>query len=95
VSANVAPAAVAQVMAAAISGDHALADRLDAALQPLHQALFLEANPIPVKWAAAELGLIGQGIRLPLTWLSPAQHAGVRAALGAATSAPAARVKRA
>jgi 4-hydroxy-tetrahydrodipicolinate synthase len=95
VTANVAPAAVAQVMAAAASGDRPLADRLDAALQPLHQALFLESNPIPVKWAAAELGLIDQGIRLPLTWLSAAHHATVRAALGPATVAPIARVKRA
>jgi 4-hydroxy-tetrahydrodipicolinate synthase len=94
VTANVAPAAVAQVMAAATGGDYSLAERLDTALQPLHQALFVEANPIPVKWAAAELGLIEQGIRLPLTWLSSAHHAMVRAALGAVT-APAARVKRA
>jgi 4-hydroxy-tetrahydrodipicolinate synthase len=95
VTANVAPGAMAEVLAAACKGDHALADRLDAVLQPLHQALFVEANPIPVKWAAAELGLIGQGIRLPLTWLSSSHHATVRSALGAAAAAPAARVKRA
>ena len=71
-------------MAAALRGDPAEAARIDAALAALHQALFVEANPIPVKWALAELGRIPTGIRLPLTELSAAQQPAVRRAMEAA-----------
>jgi 4-hydroxy-tetrahydrodipicolinate synthase len=84
VTANVAPKAMAQMSAAALAGDRALMERIDAALRPLHSALFVEGNPIPVKWALSELGLIQSGIRLPLTPLSEGHHARVRAALKAA-----------
>ena len=50
-------------------------------LLPLHRALFLESNPIPVKWAVAQLGLMADAIRLPLTPLSPSLHARVREAM--------------
>lgn len=81
VTANLFPRAVADMIAAALRGDAALAARLDAPLAGLHQTLFAEANPIPVKWAAAQLGLCQEGIRLPLTWLSEAHRARVGAAL--------------
>jgi 4-hydroxy-tetrahydrodipicolinate synthase len=84
VTANVAPKAMAQMSAAALSGDRALTERIDAGLRPLHSALFVEGNPIPVKWALSELGLIQAGIRLPLTPLSEGCHARVRAALATA-----------
>jgi 4-hydroxy-tetrahydrodipicolinate synthase len=84
VTANVAPKAMAQMSAAALAGDRALMERIDAGLRPLHSALFVEGNPIPVKWALSELGLIQAGIRLPLTPLSDGSHARVRAALEAA-----------
>jgi len=71
VTGNVAPRLVHEMLAAAIQGDTATASRLDAELSGLHSALFIQANPIPVKWAVAEMGLIGKGIRLPLTWLTP------------------------
>ena len=75
VTANVAPRAMADMMAAAMRGDGATAARLDARLAPLHAGLFVEPNPIPAKWALAEMGLIGRGIRLPLTPLSSEHHA--------------------
>lgn len=81
VTANVVPAAMAALAAAALQGDRAAVARLDAPLAPLHQALFVEANPIPVKWAVAELGLIGPSLRLPLTPLSAQQQPTVSAAL--------------
>jgi 4-hydroxy-tetrahydrodipicolinate synthase len=81
VTANVAPAAMHAMCAAALAGDRARAIELDQALQCLHAGLFVEANPIPVKWALAEMGRIEAGIRLPLTWLSEACHDEVRAAL--------------
>jgi 4-hydroxy-tetrahydrodipicolinate synthase len=81
VTANVVPQSMAAMIAAALTGDGALAAKLDAPLARLHQALFIEANPIPVKWAAAELKLIARGIRLPLTWLSESQHEQVDGAL--------------
>jgi len=70
VSANVVPKKMHTMAAAAIAGDKPTADKLDAELQPLHKVLFVEANPIPVKWAVHHLGLIPSGIRLPLTPLS-------------------------
>jgi 4-hydroxy-tetrahydrodipicolinate synthase len=84
VTANVAPEAMAQMMAAALRGDAAEAVRIDAGLAELHQVLFVEANPIPVKWALAQLGRIAGGIRLPLTELSAAQQPVVRRAMEAA-----------
>lgn len=70
VTANVAPNAMHDMCAAALAGDRALAERLNNRLAPLHKALFLESNPIPVKWAVAQMGLMDMGIRLPLTPLS-------------------------
>lgn len=84
VTANVAPRAMHEMCAAALAGDEARARAIDATLQALHRDLFVEANPIPVKWALAEMGLIPRGIRLPLTPLSPQHHATVRAALSQA-----------
>lgn len=81
VTANVVPAAMAQLCAAALAGNRAEAGRIHAALAPLHEALFVETSPIPVKWALAEQGLIGPGLRLPLTPLSSGWHAPLRAAL--------------
>jgi 4-hydroxy-tetrahydrodipicolinate synthase len=70
VTANVAPRAMAAMIAAAMQGDDAGARRLDAGLAALHETLFLEANPIPAKWALARMGLMGAGLRLPLTELA-------------------------
>ncbi len=81
VTANVAPAAMHEMMAAALSGDSARAGAVDEQLSSLHQALFVEANPIPVKWAVSELGLMAAGIRLPLIPLDPRHHQQVRAAM--------------
>ena len=72
VTANVAPRAMSDLCAAAMAGDAERARAINAQLMPLHQKLFIEANPIPVKWALHEMGLMSNGIRLPLTWLS--QH---------------------
>jgi 4-hydroxy-tetrahydrodipicolinate synthase len=66
VTANVAPQRMREVCAAVLAGDIATARTLDASLQPLHRDLFVEANPIPVKWAVARMGLIGGAMRLPL-----------------------------
>ncbi|MCP5436907.1 MAG: 4-hydroxy-tetrahydrodipicolinate synthase [Chromatiaceae bacterium] len=81
VTANIAPAAMHAMCAAALAGDSARAEQLDAPLAGLHRDLFLEANPIPVKWALAEMGLIERGIRLPLTWFSESFHGQLRAAM--------------
>jgi 4-hydroxy-tetrahydrodipicolinate synthase len=81
VTANVAPRAMHEMCAAALAGDAERARELNASLEALHSDLFVEANPIPVKWALAEMGLIPSGIRLPLTPLSGQYHAQVRAAL--------------
>jgi 4-hydroxy-tetrahydrodipicolinate synthase len=72
VTANVAPQAVASMCAAALAGNFAEAHRINQQLMPLHQALFVETNPIPVKWALHLQGRIAAGIRLPLTPLSEA-----------------------
>ena len=66
---------------AAAAGDKAEAARLDAKLAGLHEQLFVEANPIPVKWALARMGLMGDTLRLPLTELSARYHDCVAAAL--------------
>ena len=81
VTANVAPAAMSAMCAAALAGDRAKAEEIDATLAGLHRNLFLEANPIPVKWALAEMGRIDTGIRLPLTWFSASFHDQLRAAM--------------
>jgi len=81
VTANLAPRQMQAMCEAALSGDRARAEMLDRPLSALHRDLFLEANPIPVKWGAAELGLCERGIRLPLTWLSERYHEPVRAAM--------------
>src|SRR2546430_6705341 len=80
VTANVAPRPMAQMVAAALAGDGTGAQRLDERLSALHRELFVEANPIPVKWALVQMGLIATGIRLPLTPLAAQYHSGVRAA---------------
>lgn len=85
VTANVAPGAMARMCAAALAGDAELAAEIDADLAGLHRALFAEPNPIPVKWALAEMGLMPPGIRLPLVPLDGMHHEDVRAALRSAT----------
>ncbi len=81
VTANVVPRAMSELMALAGRGDRAAAERLDAPLAGLHQALFVEPNPIPVKWALERMGRIGPGIRLPLTPLAEQHRAVVERAL--------------
>ncbi|OGU33727.1 MAG: 4-hydroxy-tetrahydrodipicolinate synthase [Hydrogenophilales bacterium RIFOXYA1_FULL_63_33] len=81
VTANVAPKLMHELCAAAFAGNLARARELNNALLPLHSKLFVEANPIPVKWACAELGLISPALRLPLTPLSAGLHDTVRDAL--------------
>jgi 4-hydroxy-tetrahydrodipicolinate synthase len=81
VTANVAPKLMHQMCAAALVGDVKKAREINLRLLPLHQRLFLEANPIPVKWALAEMGLIEPGLRLPLSPLAERFHQPVREAL--------------
>jgi 4-hydroxy-tetrahydrodipicolinate synthase len=81
VTANVAPKAMHQMCAAALVGDLKKARELNLRLFPLHQRLFVEANPIPVKWALAEMGMIESGLRLPLSPLAEKFHQTVREAL--------------
>jgi 4-hydroxy-tetrahydrodipicolinate synthase len=84
VTANIAPALMAELCAHAVAGRRAQVEALNARLAPLNQALFVEPNPIPVKWAMYRRGLIGEGIRLPLTTLDERYHAQVLNALEAA-----------
>ena len=88
VTANVAPKSMHELCVAATAGDHTLAHAIDAPLRGLHRDLFIESNPIPVKWALWEMGLIQEAIRLPLTWLSPECHEKVREALRLAKVIP-------
>lgn len=81
VTANVAPALMHEMCTLARQGRINEARLINDRLQLLHRNLFVEANPIPVKWALAELGKIGQGIRLPLTWLAEANQPAVKKAL--------------
>lgn len=81
VTANVAPAKVAKMCELALSGEVEDARVIDRELLSLHQSLFLESNPIPAKWAVAQLGFIGEAIRLPLTTLSAQYHERLRAAM--------------
>jgi 4-hydroxy-tetrahydrodipicolinate synthase len=81
VTANVAPRAMHEMCAAAMAGDIAKAISINNRLIPLHNKLFIEPNPLPVKWAMHEMGLIPSGIRLPLVPLSQQYHESVRAAM--------------
>ena len=83
VTANVAPKEMSQICAAAISGDAERAEVLNNEIANLHNILFCESNPIPVKWALHEMGLIGTGIRLPLTPLAEQYRTPLREALNA------------
>jgi 4-hydroxy-tetrahydrodipicolinate synthase len=74
VTANVAARAMHEACAAALAGDLARARQIDAGLRALHQDLFIESSPIPVKWAVAQMGLMGNAIRLPLVELSAQHH---------------------
>jgi 4-hydroxy-tetrahydrodipicolinate synthase len=84
VTANVAPRLMHEMCAAALKPDPARARELNNRLMGLHRQLFVEANPIPVKWAVSQLKLMESGIRLPLTPLSADCHDRVRAAMGEA-----------
>jgi len=81
VTANVAPKDMHEMCTAALNGDKETAAVINERLEDLHKYLFVEANPIPVKWALAEMGLIGPTLRLPLTELDTAHHDTVRGAL--------------
>jgi 4-hydroxy-tetrahydrodipicolinate synthase len=81
VTANVAPRLMHEMCMAALAGRVEEARAINARLFPLHDKLFVEANPIPVKWCVAQMGLIKGGIRLPLTPLAPAHHDTLRAAM--------------
>ena len=84
VTANVAPKLMHEMCAAAIAGDRDTASGINARLDPLHESLFYESNPIPVKWCLSEMGYITEGIRLPLTILSTEHHAALRQAMKSA-----------
>jgi 4-hydroxy-tetrahydrodipicolinate synthase len=84
VSGNVAPRQMAELCRLAMAGQSDEAAALDAMLQPLNEMLFVESNPIPVKWAVSEMGLMEPHIRLPLTPYSNEHHEAMRAALRAA-----------
>ena len=83
VTANVAPRLMHELCEAAMRGDIATAMKIQFQLMPVHKHLFVEANPIPVKWAMARMGLCGGALRLPLTELSEGQRPVVEAALKA------------
>ena len=83
VTANIAPRQMATLCAQAIAGNATDSRELQRQLLPLHKALFVESNPIPVKWALAKMGKIESGIRLPLTPLSKPQHSVVASAMEA------------
>ncbi|WP_367846765.1 4-hydroxy-tetrahydrodipicolinate synthase [Rhodoferax sp. WC2427] len=81
VTANVAPRLMHELCVAAMAGDTRRAMEIQRLLMPVHKNLFVEANPIPVKWAMAELGLCGPTLRLPMTPLSAPFHTTVKDAL--------------
>ena len=83
VTANVAPRLMHELCVAAVAGDARGAMEIQRKLMPVHKQLFVEANPIPLKWAMARMGLCGGALRLPMTPLSPANEAVVEAALRA------------
>ncbi len=84
VTANVAPKLMHTMCIAALAGNEPVAREINQSLSLLHKRLFVEANPIPVKWALTQMGLIPSGIRLPMTVLSEQYHQSVREALLAA-----------
>ena len=84
VTANVAPQKMRRLCDAALVGERAEAESIDSDLVGLHRALFVESNPIPVKWAVEQMGYAGEGIRLPLTRLAAEYHALVTAAMARA-----------
>jgi 4-hydroxy-tetrahydrodipicolinate synthase len=88
VTANVAPRGMSDMVAAALRKDAAAAARIDALLSGLHRELFVEANPIPVKWLLTQMGMIGAAVRLPLTPLAQQYRAGVASAARAAGVLP-------
>jgi 4-hydroxy-tetrahydrodipicolinate synthase len=81
VTANVAPGMMHEMVSLALAGERDAALAVDRRLAGLHKALFVESSPIPVKWAVFRMGLVGKGIRLPLTWLSPDCETEVEAAM--------------
>lgn len=81
VTANVAPRQMHELCTAALSGNNLLAETINAELMPLHKKLFLESNPIPTKWVLNQMGLIPDGIRLPLSPLDPKFHADLKQAM--------------
>ncbi|MBK1655371.1 4-hydroxy-tetrahydrodipicolinate synthase [Allochromatium vinosum] len=81
VTANVAPRLMQAMCEAALAGDRERAESIDAQLAALHRDLFVQSNPIPVKWAVAAMGLCHPGIRLPLTWLTEECEPRVRQAM--------------
>ena len=81
VTCNVAPRLMHELCAAAMAGRREEAEAIDARLSVLHKRLFVESNPIPVKWALYDMGFIKKGIRLPLTWLADEYHSVVHDAL--------------
>ena len=84
VTANVAPRLMHELCVAAVAGDARRAMEIQRKLMPVHKNLFVEANPIPVKWAMARMGLCGGALRLPMTTLARANEAAVESALRAA-----------
>ena len=88
VTGNVAPRLVHEMIMAAITGDKETALAIDEKLADLHKNLFIQSNPIPVKWAVDEMGLMRQGIRLPLTWLTEDCFATVRSSMCKAEALP-------
>ena len=81
VTANVAPRAMHDLCVHALAGKRSAAKEVDKRLLGLHQCLFLEANPIPVKWAVARMGMVENGIRLPMTWMSIEYESELEAAM--------------
>ena len=81
VTANVAPKLMAEMVKAALAGDIQAARERNDRLLPLHRRLFIEPNPVPVKWALSQMGLIENEVRLPLVPLSPQHYDTVRDAL--------------
>ena len=81
VTANIAPAEMAKLCSLAMNGEAEEARNLNQSLMQLHNSMFVESNPIPVKWAMAEMGWMGYGIRLPLTVLADEYHETVREAM--------------
>ena len=81
VTANVVPSQLSEMCRLAMAGEKAAAQAINEHIASLHELLFLEANPIPVKWALQEMGYISKGIRLPLVELAPEFHQELREAL--------------